>query len=271
MDGWIKLHRKVLENPVVCKDGDHLSVWVYLLLSATHDEIPVWFKGRRIVLMPGQLITGRLKIASELSINESKVKRILSLFKSDQQIDQQTSNKNSLITILNWCNYQKHDQQNDHPVDNGRPASDQPVTTNKNVRMKEVKKKDSNIVVQPNAKPEIDDLSKYPYKEIVTYLNTKAGTGFKDSSKDTRKHIKARIDDGFTLENFKTVIDKKVAEWRNNPEMSNYLRPYTLFGTKFEAYLNQKNSSKQPEKNKFNNFEQRDYDFAALEKQLLNR
>ncbi|WP_218729909.1 conserved phage C-terminal domain-containing protein [Brochothrix thermosphacta] len=79
-----------------------------------------------------------------------------------------------------------------------------------------------------------------PYKTIIDYLNDKAGTKYRSSSKDTQKHIKARFNNGFTLEDFKSVIDNKVSEWGNNTKMSAYLRPPTLFGTKFESYLNQK-------------------------------
>ena len=60
MEGWIKVHRKILENPIVCKDSDYFSVWTYLLLNATHKEIPAVFKGKKILLQPGQLITGRI-------------------------------------------------------------------------------------------------------------------------------------------------------------------------------------------------------------------
>ena len=132
--GWIKLHRKMLDNPVVWKDSDHLAVWIYLLLNATHKDMDVLFKNKRITLKPGQLITGRKSIANQLSISDSKVKRVLLAFESDQQIDRQRSNKNSLITILNWCEYQQNDQQNDQQVTSKRPASDQQVTTNKNIK-----------------------------------------------------------------------------------------------------------------------------------------
>lgn len=134
MQGWIKLHRKLLCNPVVCKDSDHLAVWVYLLLNATHKDYDALFKGKRITLKPGQLLTGRKSISNQLLISESKVKRILLSFENDQQIDRQRSNQNSLITILNWNDYQEHDQQNDQPMTSKRPASDQQVTTNKNVK-----------------------------------------------------------------------------------------------------------------------------------------
>lgn len=124
----------MLDNPVVWKDSDHLAVWIYLLLNATHKDMDVLFKNKRITLKPGQLITGRRSIASQLSISDSKVKRVLLAFESDQQIDRQRSNKNSLITILNWCEYQQTDQQNDQQVTSKRPASDQQVTTNKNIK-----------------------------------------------------------------------------------------------------------------------------------------
>jgi uncharacterized phage protein (TIGR02220 family) len=79
-----------------------------------------------------------------------------------------------------------------------------------------------------------------PVSEIITYLNDKAVTQYKPSSKKTMDLIKARWNDGFTLDEFKIVIDKKTAEWLNDGEMCKYLRPETLFGTKFESYLNQK-------------------------------
>ena len=74
-------------------------------------------------------------------------------------------------------------------------------------------------------------------KIIVDYLNSKAGTAFRASSKATASHINARLQEGFTINDFKTVIDKKCAEWLGT-EFEQYLRPMTLFGTKFEAYLN---------------------------------
>lgn len=79
-----------------------------------------------------------------------------------------------------------------------------------------------------------------PYKDIIEYLNTILGTSFKTSTKATKAHIKARFTEKFTLEDFKTVIDKKCKEWGSDPKMVQYLRPETLFGTKFESYLNQK-------------------------------
>lgn len=78
-----------------------------------------------------------------------------------------------------------------------------------------------------------------PYQEIVDYLNKSAGTNYRASSKKTRELIKARINEGYTIEDFIKVIEKKTREWINDNRMKGYLRPETLFGTKFEGYLNQ--------------------------------
>lgn len=78
-----------------------------------------------------------------------------------------------------------------------------------------------------------------PYKHIVDYLNVKAGTQYRASCKDTRAKIDARLAENFTVEDFEKVIDKKCEEWRGT-EWEKFLRPLTLFGPKFESYLNAK-------------------------------
>ena len=78
------------------------------------------------------------------------------------------------------------------------------------------------------------------YQSIVSYLNEKAGTKYRASSAKTKTVIHARLAEGFSLEDFKTVIDNKCADWLGDEKMEKYLRPETLFGTKFEGYLNSK-------------------------------
>lgn len=79
-----------------------------------------------------------------------------------------------------------------------------------------------------------------PTEEVVNHLNQRAGTHYKSATANTRKLIKARLKEGFTVDEIKLVIDKKCADWLNNPTMVEYLRPETLFGNKFESYLNAK-------------------------------
>lgn len=77
------------------------------------------------------------------------------------------------------------------------------------------------------------------YKSIIDYLNQKTSKNFKSTSQETRNKINARLNNGFSLEDFKKVIDTKTNEWKNDKTMCKYLRPETLFGTKFESYLNE--------------------------------
>lgn len=116
-------------------------------------------------------------------------------------------------------------------------------------------------------------------KEIISYLNLKVGTKYKENNKATIMLINDRLKEGYIIDDFKEVIDKKVKAWKNT-EFEQYLTPKTLFGDKFEVYLNQniikeekKNKSyedyREPRKLRFNNFKGRDYDYDDLEKKLL--
>lgn len=130
--GYVQLYRKTLNNPIVMKDSDHLAVWVYLLLNATHKEQQAIFKGEKITLKKGELITGILSISKKLVINKDKVQRILKLLESDKQITQQTSNKGRLISIVNWPLYQNSDKQNDKQLINNCETTDKQLITNNN-------------------------------------------------------------------------------------------------------------------------------------------
>ena len=76
------------------------------------------------------------------------------------------------------------------------------------------------------------------YKEIISYLNLKAKKNFKVNTASHHKFIKARIKEGYVLEDFKKVVDIMVAKWKGT-EYEQYLQPQTLFGNKMDNYLNQ--------------------------------
>lgn len=83
-----------------------------------------------------------------------------------------------------------------------------------------------------------------PTEEVIHHLNHRLGTQYKTTTQATRKLIKARIKEGFTIEDMKLVIDKKATEWINNPKMAQFLRPDILFGNKFEGYLNARTNTR---------------------------
>ena len=226
-NGWIKLHRKTLDNPVVMKDPDHLAVWIYLLLEATHVGFPTMFGGEKIMLSPGQLVTGRKKIAEKTGVNEYKTMRVLKLFESEQQIAQLKKRYGTLITILSWDEYQDVAQQDAQQLHNDCTTTAQQLHT---------KQECKNVKNAKNVKKEIYSQS---IEEIVAYFNEVTGKHYKASTPRTRTLIKARLNEHFTVDDFKTVIYKKAKEWKGDPKMEQFIRPETLFGTKFEGYLNQ--------------------------------
>ncbi|MBD7914795.1 conserved phage C-terminal domain-containing protein, partial [Clostridium sp. Sa3CUN1] len=128
---------------------------------------------------------------------------------------------------------------------------------------------------------------KISVSSILNYLNSKVGVMYKPSNTKTISLIKARLREGFTFDDFKSVIDKKFEAWKGT-SFEQYLTPFTLFGDKFEIYLNQKivkvedknnnsygdnklyrNSYGKSKSLRFHNFKGRDYDYDDLEKKLL--
>lgn len=105
--------------------------------------------------------------------------------------------------------------------------------TNNNILNNNIFNNNSNINSPAKAEPHI------PFEEIVSYLNEKTNSNYRHTTKVTQNLIKTRVNDGFELSDFKQVIDTKSSQWLNDKEMAKYLRPQTLFGTKFESYLNE--------------------------------
>ena len=143
MDGWIKLHRKIWDNPIVTKDSDHLAVWVWLLTHATHRERDVLFEGKRITLSAGELVCGRKMIAKETGVSESKVYRILKTFKIEQQIEQRTDRQKSVISIVRWNENQQSEQQSEQRLNNDRTTTEQRLNTKK--ERKEYKERENDL------------------------------------------------------------------------------------------------------------------------------
>ncbi|MCD8821218.1 conserved phage C-terminal domain-containing protein [Staphylococcus gallinarum] len=109
----------------------------------------------------------------------------------------------------------------DGKTDNGKSAP-----TNNNSTNNDLTKNDSRVDF-------------IPYKEIIDYLNSKTGKRYSHKSKANQKLIKARMNEGYTKDDFIRVIDTKTNEWINIEDMKSYLQPTTLFGNKFDKYLNQ--------------------------------
>ena len=143
-------------------------------------------------------------------------------------------------TFMSGASSQKSAIRHDKKVEQGSQKS--AIGYDKKVRRGSNKKVVSDTTkkcYQTRQKSETKDIYINIYIDIVEYLNKKANKNYKHNSDKTRRFIDARLNEGFTLEDFKKVIDNKCRSWLNDERMNQYLRPETLFGTKFESYLNE--------------------------------
>ena len=207
--GWISLHRKVLDNPIVCKDSDHLAVWIYLLLNVTHQERDTVFKGKRITLLPGQQLFGRQAISQCLKISESKVQRILKTFEREQQIEQQTGNKNRLISILNWTMYQNPEQQLNSNLK--EVASNQIENTGKSNNKMNNRINDSNAGVSIG----YEDINFGSEQQIEQQLNNKRTTT--EQQLNTNNNDNKKNNDNNDNNKKSIGLKKCIEDYTNNP------------------------------------------------------
>ena len=100
--GWVKFYRSWLDNPFISKDGEHMAIWMYLMLNATHTEIQAQFGKEIITLKAGQLLTSYREIEGALKINRRKVERVFDWFKKGTLIGTVTDMRKTLVTIEVW-------------------------------------------------------------------------------------------------------------------------------------------------------------------------
>ena len=242
---WIKITTDIFDDEKI------------LLIESLPDAyavITVWFKllclaGKQNnsgVFMMGQVAYTDSMLATIFRMKEATVTMALQIFQQFEMIEI----IDGVITIPNWGRHQNLDQL----------ESKKEYMRN---YMKEYREKQRLLTCKTscktNSKTNVSQADKEEEKEgekegdkyiyIVDYLNQKAGTKYKASSKKTQTCIHARLAEGFTIDDFKVVIDKKCADWLGDAKMEQYLRPETLFGTKFESYLNAKVTKTQQPKN----------------------
>ena len=140
-NGWIKLHREILDNALFHNEK-LLKVFIWCTLKATHEEHDQ-LVGRQIVrLLPGQFVTGRHRASEELRLKPSTAWDYLKVLETNNTISIKSDNKFSVITIVNWSLYQSKDGLTDNKTDNKTDnLSDNKSTTN---RHKQEQKNDKN-------------------------------------------------------------------------------------------------------------------------------
>ncbi len=220
MQGWIKLHR-MLQQWEWYNDSQTLHVFITVLLNANHED----GRWRGHEVKRGQWITGRKKLSEITGISERSIRTILKRLEDSQELTIKATSKFSLISVIKWDSYQIVEPPIDQPYANKRPATDQRPTTNKN---------------EENEKKE-------DCREIIEYLNSKIGKSYKWKTDATQKAIRGRISEGYSLPDFKKVIDSKVSEWAGT-DSEKYLTPSTLFRpSNFEKYFQNAAEPEKPE------------------------
>lgn len=126
MNGWVKMHRSMIDNPKLTRSS-RFSVWMYILLAVTHTETKAYLCGKEIVLNPGQGVFSTPDLAHKLALSVSVVRRVLDWLESEQQIEQQKTTKGTVITVVNWQKYQQGEQQSEQQENNKRTTSEQQV------------------------------------------------------------------------------------------------------------------------------------------------
>jgi len=135
MEGWIKIHRKLITWEWY-NDSKMVHLFLHLLLSANHSK----GKWQGIDINRGQLITGRIKLSAITGISEQSIRTCLNKLESTKELTIKTTSKNSIITLLNYDSYQINEsanQQSNQPSTSNQPAINQQSTTNKNVKNKD--------------------------------------------------------------------------------------------------------------------------------------
>lgn len=237
---WIKITTDMFDNRKIkhlrrLPDGNSIVlIWVMLLTLAGRCN-----SGGMIFLTENIPYTPKM-LADELDFEESTVQLALNAL---EQLGMIQTSGDGFFAVTGWEEHQNIEGmekiRESKRLAQARWRAKQAAIAEKSTVDSTV---DSTEIESNNADKDIDkekEEDKEIYIKVIQHLNEKAGTRYKPSSSKTKTCIHARLAEGFTLDDFYTVIDKKCTEWIGT-DWEKFLRPETLFGTKFEGYLNSK-------------------------------
>lgn len=224
MNGFIVIDRKLLEWKYA-QFPYAMALWIHILLKANWRD--GWFMG--VAIPRGSFATSMQNLADATGMEVHTVRKWLKRFESDGQIELKSTNRFTVIKVLNYSTYQDIPDEW-YSKQDGKQDSEQSSKQDSNQRSNNLTKKQSN--------KETIDIYTAQSKLIIDYFNRKTGKALR-YTEGNMKHIRARLREGFKVSDFEKVIDAKYREWHGSPKMAKYLRPETLFGTKFDSYLNE--------------------------------
>lgn len=234
-DGFIVIQRKITEWRYWQCDSA-LAIWMHILVNANWKD--GYFKGEPIPR--GSFATSIRNLADELELSEKTVRKWLKRFEEDGQIEVRGTNRFTVIKVINYAKYQDHDSQMGKQSTEQRYEQGCEQSTERGLdnRTNKQVNKVTNYTNPPLYTPPSDSPKTAEADQVIDYLNSLTGQRYQHST-NSRKHILARLNEGFTVQDCKTVVDKKSREWLGT-DYAKYLRPETLFApSKFENYLSQ--------------------------------
>ncbi len=212
-EGYIKLPREIVRRS--WRSPYQILVLIHCITEARSQD----GESYGIYLKRGQLATGRRKIAHTLGIKEHHVRSSLNSLRLAHLLTISTHSQYSVISITNYDQYQ------------GTSPARHTYDTVKAPLTKKERKKEEEVYSPEQPRLTLRD-------QIIDHLNSRLDSSYKAASKKTTSLLSARYAEGHTdLDDYRTVIDHKHIQWGGDDRMRPYLRPETLFGTKFEGYL----------------------------------
>lgn len=207
-EGWIKLHRKFLKWEWF-EDPKMIKMFLYILLNANHED-KRW-KGR--LILRGQIVTGRLQLAKTLNLSEQEIRTCITRLKSTNEITSESCPQYTVITIVNYDQYQQINQRSNQQATNKQPTSNQRATTTKEVKNIRIKEKQYT-------------------KDFIGFWDGTNKKGVKQSAFNAFKNrLKTHSLDDIQKAYCQMKRDKEETEFRYWPDVSAFLN------TKFESYL----------------------------------
>lgn len=160
--GYIKIWRRI-QDSFLNSNSELFHLWVNLLLLASHKDTEFIFNGKKTIIKSGQFITGRQSLSLLTGIHESKIYRLLHILENEQLIEQQKTTLYTMISIVNYSQYQETEQQAEQQMNNQRTTSEQPVNTinHKETQRNTNKNKDIDDKKPPSSPPTSPPKTKY--------------------------------------------------------------------------------------------------------------
>lgn len=242
--GFIKLFRQILDWEWY-DDLPTCRLFIHLLLKANYAERN--WHGQTIER--GSCITSYATLASETGLSQEQIKRALKNLTKTGEIKRIATNKNTVICVVKYADFQgfgfEYNEQttNKEQTENKQKTNEQQTNNKQTTTTKEIKnkrnKESKNIYTSLPEDKNITAIVETVIQMLNVETDKKDGEGFSPKTKKNVELISALIRDGYTLNDLKTVIEKKCDSWLTDPVMKSNLRPSVLFGDKFDEYLHE--------------------------------